>query len=101
MPSTTAARWAQRRSFHHSLYPAARIAAERAEHGVSISVCLPARECADTVGQIVGALAGVREEGAIYEIVVVDAASAYGTAAIAARAGAVVWQEAELMPSYG
>jgi glucosyl-3-phosphoglycerate synthase len=39
--------------------------------------------------------------GTIDEIVVVDAASADGTAAVAERAGAVVWQEAELMPSYG
>jgi len=101
MPPTTAARWAQTRSFHHSLYPAARIAAERAERGLSVSVCLPARECADTVGQIVDALSGLREEGAIDEVVVVDAASADGTAAVAARAGAVVWQEAELMPAYG
>ncbi len=101
MPSTTAARWAETRSFHHSLYPAARIATERAERGLSVSVCLPARECAGTVGQIVGALAELRGEGAIDDVVVVDAASADGTAALAARAGAVVWQEAELMPSYG
>ncbi len=101
MSSTTAARWAETRSFHHSLYPAARIAAERAERGLSVSVCLPARECAETVGQIVGALTELREERAIDEVVVVDADSADGTAAVAARAGAVVWQEAELMPSYG
>jgi glucosyl-3-phosphoglycerate synthase len=101
MPSTTAARWAETRSFHHSLYPPARIATERAERGLSVSVCLPARECADTVGQIVGALAELREQGAVDDVVVIDAASADGTAAVAARAGAVVWQEAELMPSYG
>jgi len=101
MSSTTAARWAERRSFHHSLYPAARIAAERAVSGLSVSVCLPARGCAETVGQIVRALAELREAGAIDEVVVVDAASADGTAAVAERAGAVVWQEAELMPSYG
>jgi glucosyl-3-phosphoglycerate synthase len=101
MSSTTAARWAQTRSFHHSLYPAARIAGERAERGLSVSVCLPARECAETVGQIVGALADLREAGGIDEVVVVDAASVDGTAAVAERAGAIVWQEAELMPSYG
>ncbi|MFI5037841.1 MAG: glycosyltransferase, partial [Solirubrobacterales bacterium] len=60
-----------------------------------------ARECAETVGQVGGARADLREEGAIDEVVVVDAASADGTAAVAARAGAVVWQEAELMSSYG
>jgi glucosyl-3-phosphoglycerate synthase len=101
MSSTAAARWAETRSFHHSLYPAERIAAERAERGLSVSVCLPARECAETVGQIVAALLELREGGAIDEVVVVDAASADGTAEVAARAGALVHQEAELMPSYG
>jgi glucosyl-3-phosphoglycerate synthase len=101
MSLTTAARWAETRSFHHSLYPAARIATERAERSLSVSVCLPARECAETVEPIVSALAELREEGAIDEVVVVDAASPDGTAAVAARAGAAVWQEAELMPSFG
>jgi glucosyl-3-phosphoglycerate synthase len=98
MSATAAERWAKARSYHHSLYPAQRIAAERRQ---SVSVCLPARECAGTVGEIVGALAGLRDVGAIDEIVVVDAASADGTAAVAARAGALVWQEAELLPSHG
>jgi glucosyl-3-phosphoglycerate synthase len=98
MSSPIAERWAKARSFHHSLYPPERIAAER---NLSVSVCLPARECAHTVGEIVDALAELRESGAIDEIVVVDAASADGTAAVARRAGATVWQEAELMPAYG
>ena len=66
-----------------------------------MSVCLPARECARTVGQVVGSLVELRDAGAIDQIAVVDAASADGTAAEAERAGAVVWQEAELMPAYG
>jgi glucosyl-3-phosphoglycerate synthase len=98
MVSSIAERWAKARSFHHSLYPPARIAAERDR---SVSVCLPARECAETVGQVVSALAKLRQAGVIDEIVVVDAASADGTAAVARRAGAIVWQEAELMPAYG
>ena len=88
-------------SFHHSSYPAARIAHERARRELSVSVCLPARECAGTVGEIVGGLAELRRAGVIDEIVVIDGASADATAAVARRAGAVVWQEAELMPSYG
>ncbi len=89
------------RSFHHSAFSAERIAAERAERGVSVSVCLPARECAGTVGEIVTALSRLRETGAIDRIVVVDAASADGTAQVAARAGAEVLQEAELMREHG
>jgi glucosyl-3-phosphoglycerate synthase len=98
MSATAAERWAKARSFHHSLYPAERIAAEREQ---SVSVCLPARECAETITQIVSALLGLREQGAIDEVVVIDAASADGTAALAERAGAVVWQQAELLPSFG
>jgi glucosyl-3-phosphoglycerate synthase len=98
MSATAAERWAAARSFHHSLYPAQRIAAERRH---SVSVCLPARECAQTVGEIVAALVELREAGVVDEVVVVDAASADDTASVAERAGASVLQEAELMPSLG
>jgi glucosyl-3-phosphoglycerate synthase len=89
------------RTFHHSSYPVARIAAERAEQALGVSVCLPARECAETVGGIVAILGKLRTAGAIDSIVVIDAASEDGTATVAERAGAVVFQEAELMPAYG
>jgi glucosyl-3-phosphoglycerate synthase len=92
---------AKARLFHHSAYTPEQIADERAGRGLSVSVCLPARECAGTVGQIVTALGELRGAGVIDELVVVDAASADGTADVAWRAGAEVWQEAELMPSYG
>jgi glucosyl-3-phosphoglycerate synthase len=92
---------ANARLFHHSIYSPGRIAAARARRGLSVSVCLPARECAPTVGEIVLQLAGLRAAGVLDEIVVVDSASRDGTAALAARAGARVYQEAELMPAYG
>ncbi len=98
MSGTAAERWAKHRSFHHSLYSPERITAAREQ---SVSVCLPARECARTVGEIVTALLALREAGAIDEVVVVDAASGDGTAEVAERAGAVVWQEAELLPGHG
>jgi glucosyl-3-phosphoglycerate synthase len=98
MVDPAAERWAKARTFHHSLYSARRIAAERDS---TVSVCLPARECAGTVGEIVGALARLREAGAIDELVVVDAASGDGTASVAERAGAKVLQERELMPGMG
>jgi glucosyl-3-phosphoglycerate synthase len=66
-----------------------------------VSVCLPAKECAGTVGRIVEELTKLREAGAIDEIVVVDAASQDGTAAAARRAGAVVHQEADLLAQVG
>ena len=98
MVNPAAERWARARTFHHSLYPAERIARERKQ---SVSVCLPARECAPTVGDIVSVLAGLRGAGAIDEVVVVDAASQDGTAQIAQRAGARVLQESQLMSGLG
>jgi glucosyl-3-phosphoglycerate synthase len=64
-------------------------------------VCVPAKECAGTVGAIVGELVKLKEAGAIDEVVVVDAASRDGTATVAERAGATVRQEAELLPQFG
>jgi glucosyl-3-phosphoglycerate synthase len=101
MTESAARRWAQARTFHHSLYSSDQIAAARARRGLGVSVCLPARECAETVGEIVTALSPLRGHGAIDEIVVIDASSADGTAAIAEHAGASVYQEAELMPELG
>ncbi len=89
------------RTFHHSAFTAEAIAAARAQRGLSVSVCLPARECAGTVGQIVDALCTLREAGAVDRVVVVDAASADGTAEVATRAGAEVWQQDGLLPSFG
>ncbi len=98
MPTASAGSAARARTFHHSLYPAERIAAERSQ---SVSVCLPARECAGTVGAIVETLGALRDQGVLDEVVVLDAASADGTAAIAERAGATVLQEAELISDCG
>src|ERR1041385_2933771 len=89
------------RTFHHSAFSAERLARERARRGVRVAVCLPARECVATIGEIVEALDELRRLGAIDRVVVVDAASPDGTAEVAAHAGAEVWQEAELLPSFG
>jgi glucosyl-3-phosphoglycerate synthase len=91
------ARWQQARSFHHSRYSEAVLAGRDR----SISVCLPARDCAATVGPIVAALAALRERGAIDQLVVIDGGSADATAQIAADAGASVFSESELMTGYG
>ncbi|HEX3391004.1 MAG TPA: glucosyl-3-phosphoglycerate synthase, partial [Solirubrobacteraceae bacterium] len=98
MSNPAAEQWVRARTFHHSLYSPQRIAAERERR---VSVCLPARDCASTVGEIIVALSRLREVGAIDEIVVVDAASRDGTAQIAERAGARVLQEGELASEFG
>jgi glucosyl-3-phosphoglycerate synthase len=61
----------------------------------AVSVVVMARECAATIGAIVAALEPFGQ------VLVVDAGSADGTAAIAARAGADVRQEADLLPGFG
>ncbi|MGI8558995.1 MAG: glucosyl-3-phosphoglycerate synthase [Solirubrobacteraceae bacterium] len=86
------AEWAGERSLHHSRWDAEVL------RGQSASVCLPARECALTVGPIVESLLSL---GVLEEVVVVDAASADGTAEVARRAGARVLQEDELLPEFG
>jgi glucosyl-3-phosphoglycerate synthase len=98
MSSPAAEQWARERSFHHSAFTAEQIARERTS---SVSVCLPARECAGTVGRIVRQLVGLREQGAVDQVVVIDAASMDGTGEVAAAAGAEVVQEAALMADYG
>jgi glucosyl-3-phosphoglycerate synthase len=98
MSPAASERWSRERTFHHSSFPAARIAAERRQ---TVSVVLPARECAGTLGEIVTALVALREQGVLDEVLVVDAASADGTAAVAAAAGAEVHQEADLLPRFG
>jgi glucosyl-3-phosphoglycerate synthase len=65
-----------------------------------VSVCVPARDEARTIAPIVESLVRLRELGAIDEVVVVDASSD-GTGEIAARLGAEVHAQGELMPEFG
>lgn len=67
----------------------------------TVSVVLPARGVAATVGSLLDALAPFEESGLVDELVVIDADSPDGTAAEAALHGAVVLQESELMPEFG
>jgi glucosyl-3-phosphoglycerate synthase len=84
------------RSFHHSEFPLELLLERKRE---SVTVVLPAREVADTIGQIVERLQSLGP--LIDQILVMDAASEDGTAEIAARLGAEVHQESELVPEFG
>jgi glucosyl-3-phosphoglycerate synthase len=84
------------RSFHHSEFPPELLRERKRE---SVTVVLPAREVADTIGQIVEQLQTLGD--LIDQILVVDAASTDGTAQIAAGLGAEVYQESELVPGLG
>lgn len=86
------------RAFHHADFPIERLAAQRRS---TVSVCLPAKECAATVGAVVATLLDLRERGILDEVVVIDAASRDGTAHVAQAAGATVHQQADLRPEQG
>ena len=59
---TSAQRWLLRRSHHHAEFSADRLAAERTE---TVSVVVPTRECASTIGPVVEALCGLQAQGAM------------------------------------
>lgn len=82
---------------HHSHFPPELVAAER---DCSISVCVPARDEARTIGSVVDPLVRLREQGVVDQVVVVDA-SRDGTGEIAARLGAEVHAQSALMPEFG
>jgi glucosyl-3-phosphoglycerate synthase len=84
------------RPFHHSQFPLELLLERKRE---AVTVVLPAREVADTIGEIVERLQSLGD--LIDQILVVDAASHDGTADIAARLGADVRQESELLPEFG
>jgi glucosyl-3-phosphoglycerate synthase len=69
-----------------------------AKGGRTTSVCLPARNEALTVGEIVARIAG---HPLVDEVVVVDDHSEDGTGDAAAAAGAKVVRAAEVLPAYG
>jgi len=93
--------WLARRSYSEADYPLERLSALRHAAGTSVSVVLPAREVAATIAPILDALAPLHSAGIVDELVVVDAASQDGTAAVAAAHGGRVVQESELLSDHG
>jgi glucosyl-3-phosphoglycerate synthase len=86
------------RTYHHSIFPSERLAVERQ---ATVSVVVPTRECAETIGPIARTLVGLQEAGVVDQVLVVDADSADGTGRIAAGEGAQVVSERTLLPRFG
>jgi glucosyl-3-phosphoglycerate synthase len=95
--SIRAQSWRERNTFSHGRFPAARLSAQRS---CTVSVCLPARNEAPTIGPILQQLMPLREAGVIDQIVVVDN-STDGTAEIARGLGAEVHDQEQLLPELG
>jgi glucosyl-3-phosphoglycerate synthase len=96
--------WFGNRTFHHSQFePPAKLRAAKERLGLSVSVCLPTRDEAATVGGIVRNLRRNLHERArlVDEIVVMDAGSGDDTVAIARAEGAKVFFEHEVLPGEG
>ena len=89
--------WYRSNTFGHGEFPPERLAADRE---CTVSVCLPARNEARTIGPILEELTPLRDLGVLDQIVVVDRSSD-GTAEIARALGAEVHVQDALMPELG
>jgi glucosyl-3-phosphoglycerate synthase len=96
--------WFGNRTFHHSQFePLARLRAAKERSGLTVSVCLPTRDEATTVGGIVRNLRRnlLERSRLVDEIVVMDAGSGDDTSAIAQAEGAKVFCEQDVLPGQG
>jgi glucosyl-3-phosphoglycerate synthase len=84
------------RSFSHADYPLDRLLEGKRQ---TLTVVLPAREVADTVGEIVERILSL--DGLVDQVLVVDADSEDGSGDIARAAGAEVRSQRSLRPEYG
>ena len=92
--ATSVEDWFGKRSYDRAAYGAPdRIGHRKRELGLTLSVVLPAREVAGTIGAIIDEISTAgRRTGLVDQLLVVDADSADGTADVAARHGAEVYQ---------
>ena len=89
--------WYRANTHGHGEFTPERLAAARED---TVSVCLPARDEARTIGAILEQLMPLREQGVVDQVVVVDRSSDR-TAEIARTLGAEVHDQDELMPEMG
>jgi glucosyl-3-phosphoglycerate synthase len=94
--------WFARRSYEHDQFSPGALARRKQELGLTVSVVLPCREVADTIGSIAGEVHALNEEAPLVDqLLAVDAGSTDGTAEVARRHGVEVFQEDELLPAFG
>ena len=93
--------WFEQRSFHHQDFSGLACPGEPTRRP-TVTLILPAREVAATIGPILETVARLNERTRLVDqVLVIDADSADGTADIARAHGAEVHSENELLPEYG
>jgi glucosyl-3-phosphoglycerate synthase len=97
----TVCAWLRERTYVSAQWTAVDLVAAKGTS--TVSVVLPARNEAATVGRIVSALRRrlMQDLPLIDELVVIDACSSDGTAAVAEAAGARVFHQADILPEHG
>ncbi|MDP3967394.1 MAG: glucosyl-3-phosphoglycerate synthase [Nocardioides sp.] len=95
--------WFARRTHHWADVPLEDLLERKQASGTTVSLVVPARDEAATVGPIVSRLRAALVDTArlVDEVVVIDSDSADDTAAVAADAGATVHRSADVRPDLG
>jgi glucosyl-3-phosphoglycerate synthase len=98
-----AAEWFRHRSYdYHQFSNLEEMGARKRELGLTVSVILPCRNVADTVGTIIDEIHAINEQAPLIDqILAVDADSEDGSAEVAFSRGAEVYSENELLSHYG
>lgn len=92
--------WAEQRRYRADDFPLDVLRRRKGE--ATITVLIPTRECAQTVAAVITRTVGpALMAGLVDDVVVIDAASADGTAEQALKAGARVMQQDSLLSEYG
>jgi glucosyl-3-phosphoglycerate synthase len=93
--------WFHQRSYHHRDFEGL-ASGKKGPEQPSVTLIFPARNVAGTIGSILSTVAELRARtGTPDQVIVVDADSADGTAAIAREYGAEVYSENRLMAGFG
>jgi len=92
--------WAAHRRYTAEAFPAELL--RRRKGSTTVGVVIPTKECADTLGGVLtGTVAPLLDAGVVDDVLVVDAASADGTARIGREAGARVIEQDDVLADHG
>ncbi|PWY88954.1 hypothetical protein BO70DRAFT_417845 [Aspergillus heteromorphus CBS 117.55] len=101
-PESPLSNWLQRNRFSHDDFPLEDLSAAVREQHLHITVIIPGKEVASTVGGVIQqAVQPLIDARIVRNVYVIDAASKDGTATAATSAGAQVLQRAGIAPELG